>query len=61
MQVLKPCGLPVEPEADPAEHHDEGAGQVDLDEEVAGVALQQEHNLHTAQYSIIFLSGKHIQ
>ena len=46
-QVLEPCGLPVEPEADPAEHHDEGAGQVDLDEEVAGVALQQKHDLHS--------------
>jgi hypothetical protein len=32
----------IDPEADPAEHHDEDAGQIGLEDEVADVALELE-------------------
>lgn len=35
-------GLVIDPEADPAEHDDENAGQIGLEDEVANVALQLE-------------------
>ncbi len=37
--------LPVDPEVDPGDDDDEGAGHVDLDEEVAHVSLQLEVHL----------------
>lgn len=38
-------GLPVDPEGDPGEDHDEDAGDVHLDEEVARVTLKVEGDL----------------
>lgn len=44
-------GLAVDPEGHPREDHDEDAGDVDLDEEVAGVALEVEGDLQYRKFS----------